>query len=96
MNEPILKAVAMPPRVFWAPMVPAVVNLVVQLSLMFSIGIPMGWNPLIFVFSIVLVHAGIIAYGVREPHLSKMMKASGPMMTPSKNIHPARGNKLAP
>lgn len=96
MNEPILKAVSMPPRIFWAPMVPAVVNLAVQLSLMFSIGIPMGMNPLFFVASIILVHGSIIAYGVREPHLSKMMRAQGPLMTPSKNVYSAKGNKLAP
>lgn len=96
MNEPILKAVSMPPRIFWAPMVPAVVNLAVQLSLMFTIGIPMGVNPLVFVASILIVHIGIIIYGVKEPHLSKMMKAQGPLMTPSKNIYGTRGNKLAP
>lgn len=96
MNEPILKAVSMPPRIFWAPMIPAVVNLAVQLSLMFTIGIPMGFNPLVFVASILIVHIGIIIYGVKEPHLSKMMKAQGPLMTPSKNIYGTRGNKLAP
>ena len=32
MNEPILKAVAMPPRLFWAPLAPAILNLAIQFA----------------------------------------------------------------
>ena len=31
MREPILKAVAMPMKVFWAPMSPAVANFIIQM-----------------------------------------------------------------
>ncbi len=95
MREPILKAVAMPPRVFWAPMIPAIANFAVQAPIMFM-WIAAGQNPIFFIGTILIVHVIIIIYSVREPHLSNMMKAAGPLSTPSKNVYPSRGNKLAP
>lgn len=95
MQEPILKAVAMPPKVFWAPMVPAIINIVIQ-AVFLLMWIATRHNPIFFIATIALAHIGIIIYGVREPHLSNMLRASGPMMTPSKNIYPSKGNKLAP
>ncbi len=98
MREPILKAVAMPPKVFWAPMLPAVVNFSVQMAIMmvFMGGLPGVVNPLVFVFTFLLGHIGIIIYGARDPHLSKMMQSYGPFMSKTKNIYHSRGNKLAP
>ena len=97
MKEPILKAVAMPPRVFWAPMIPAIVNFATQVPLIFIwIGLFNG-NPIWAIWTIGLVHILIIIYGAREPHLSHMMRAwgqNGPMVT--RNIYHSRGNKFAP
>lgn len=96
MREPILKAIAMPPRIFWAPFLPAVVNLAIQFPFMF---IGMGifeMNPLVFVFPIVFAHVFLIIYGAREPHLSAMVRAYGPMARGSKNIYKSKGTKLAP
>ena len=98
MKEPILKAVAMPPRVFWAPMLPMVANFSVQMAIMVMLqgAFPGKVNPLMFIFTFVAVHIFLVVYGVKEPHLSKMMLTYGPMATPSKNIYPDKGNKLAP
>ena len=97
MREPILKAVAMPPRVFWAPMIPAIVNFSTQIPLIFIwIGLFNG-NPIWGIWTILAVHLVIIIYGAREPHLSHMMLAwgqNGP--TTTKNIYHSRGNKFAP
>ena len=97
MREPILKSVAMPPRVFWAPMVPAIVNFATQVPLMFIwIGL-FGGNPIWAMVTVFSVHLMIVVYGAKEPHLSHMMLAwgqNGPMLT--KNIHYSRGNKFAP
>lgn len=95
MQEPILKAVAMPPKVFWAPMVPSIANITVQ-SVFLCMWIASGRNPIFFIATIGLAHLIIIVYGVKEPHLSNMMKAAGPMLTPSRNVYSSRGNKLAP
>ena len=97
MREPILKAVAMPPRVLWAPMVPAIINFATQVPIMFIwIGL-FGGNPIFAIATVALVHAAIVAYSVKEPHLSKMTQAwgqNGPTVT--KNIYYSRGNKFAP
>ena len=97
MREPILKAVAMPPRIFWAPMIPALVNFSTQVPLIFMwIGLFNG-NPIWAMATILLVHIFIIVYGAREPHLSHMMLSwgqNGPANT--KNIYPSKGNKFAP
>ena len=97
MREPILKAVAMPPRIFWAPMIPVVVNFAVQICLVFLwIGLS-GGNPIWGLATILVAHVFLIVYGAREPHLSHMMKAwglNGPAST--KNIYHSRGNKFAP
>ena len=96
MKEPVLKAVAMPPRVFWAPMYPAVVNFSIQMGIMCVCTTTFNLNPIYFIGTIAVSHGLIAAYSVREPHLSKMMLTFGPMATPSKNIYPDKGNKLAP
>ncbi len=97
MNEPILKAVAMPPRLFWAPLVPAVLNLGVQFGLLFMLLAFYQFNPLWMIFlSLFPTHLLLIALGTKEPHLSNMLKAQGPFMKKSHSIYPQRGKKLAP
>ena len=97
MREPILKAVAMPPRVFWAPMIPAIINFSTQVPLIFIwIGL-FGGNPIWAIWTILAVHIVIVIYGAKEPHLSHMLLAwgqNGPATT--KNIYHSKGNKFAP
>lgn len=96
MREPILRAVCMPPKIFWAPMLPAALNLAVQFPFMFiGMGV-LELNPLVFAFPIVGVHLFLIAYGSKEPHLSTMIRTYGPMAGGSKNIYKSKGTKLAP
>ena len=96
MREPLLKAVAMPPRLFWAPFLPAGANMGIQFPIMFiGLGV-FDMNPLLFVFPIVFVHIVLIIYGAREPHLSAMVRAYGPMAGGSQNIYKSKGTKLAP
>ena len=96
MKEPILRAVAMPPRLFWAPMAPAGANLGIQLPMALFMQTFSDINPLWIVVSTVLAHVGIIFLGVKEPHLSKMMESLGPFfMRPYANIYREKGKKLA-
>ena len=95
MRESIPKAVAMPPRLFWAPMAPGGANMAVHLCIML---ISQGFgsvNPLWFISSLVITHVAIIIAGVKEPHLSKMMEAQGPFIRNYTNIYPERGRKLS-
>ena len=79
MKTQILKAVAMPPRIFWAPMLPAIINLVVQIAVMILLmmGYPGKFNLNIFMLTILVVHIGLIVWGIQEPHLSTIIPAWG-------------------
>ena len=96
-REPILKAVAMPPRLFWAPMQVALINMTVHLALILIMIAVVDLNPLWLLTSLVGFHSILVSYGAREPHLSRMLMAwgkSGP--NTSHSIYPNRGIKLAP
>jgi hypothetical protein len=96
MREEILKAVAQPPKFLFAPFVPALVNLGIQFPMLF-IGIGVAdMNPLFFVTSILISHAIITAYGVKEPHMSTMLQAYGQTHKSSKNLYSVKGSKFAP
>jgi len=97
MREPILKAVAMPPRLFFAPFLPAMANFVVQISVLLILIALIDMNPLFVMGTIFLGHVFLIVEGTREPHLSRVLEAwgrNGP--TVSHNIYRSRGVKLAP
>ena len=96
MREDLPKAVAQPPKVLWAPMVPALINLGVQFPMMF---IAMGvgdLNPLLFVFLIIAAHIGLIFAGIKEPHLSRMLQAYGQTYIKTINLYPVKGSKFEP
>ncbi len=96
MREEILKAVAQPPKVLWAPMVPAIINLGIQFPFMFmGIGVA-DVNPLYFVTCIIMSHVALVFAGLKEPHLSTMMQAYGQTYINSKNLYEVIGNKFAP
>ena len=97
MRERILRAVAMPPRLFLAPFMPAIANLVVQFALMFLLIAFVDISPLFPLGTILIAHLCLVAVGSREPHLSCMLDAwgrNGPAT--SHNIYKSRGVKLAP
>ena len=97
MREPILRAVAMPPRIFLAPFIPAMANFVIQGAIMFMLIGLFDINPLLSLITILIGHVLLIIAGTREPHLSHMCQAWG-MNGPatSHNIYKERGVKLAP
>ena len=96
MRDIILKAVANPPKLFWAPVLPAALNAGLQIPFMFmAIGI---WqlNPLIFITSIVVGHIIVVAIGAKDPHLSGMIQAFGTTNLSSKNLYRVKGHKFEP
>ena len=96
MQDMILKAVAQPPKIFWGPVLPVALNVGLQIPFMFmAIGLG-DVNPLLFIFSIVLVHGAVVLAGVREPHLSAMIQAFGQTNKVSQNLYAEKGNKFEP
>lgn len=97
MREPILKAVAMPPRLFFAPFAIAGANLAIQVAWMFVLLGVFDVSPLWTLSTALLGHVFLAIAGMREPHLSCMLEAwgrNGPAI--SHNIYRSRGVKLAP
>ena len=97
MREEILRAVAQPPKILWAPMVPSLINLGIQFPMMFiAMGISGAANPLFFVVSIITVHIILIGLGIKEPHLSTMLQAYGQTYKKTTNLYAVKGNKFEP
>ena len=96
MREPILKAVANPPKILWAPFLPAFINLGLQFPAMFICMALIKINPIFFMGSIAIGHIVAIVYGMKEPHLSAMILSFGKSAQKTKNLYKERGNKFAP
>lgn len=96
MREELLKAVAQPPKVLWAPMLPAILNMGVQFPLMFmAMGVG-DVNPMFFVATILAGHMALIFAGLKEPHLSRMLQSYGQSYIKTTNLYPVRGSKFEP
>lgn len=95
MPERIFKAVAMPPNVMFAPMVPAAANMGLwSLLMMFSQVVFAGTaSPLLFIIGAIVSHIGLILWGFKEPHLSTVMQARGQSMRSTKNLKPTKDFK---
>jgi hypothetical protein len=96
MPERIMRAVANPPTLFWAPQYPAMINLGLH-----AVGIIFGWamfqiTPLPIIASAVGIHIIIAAQGAKEPHLSTWLKAWAEGMKPTKNIVKGKTKKYVP
>ena len=96
MKEPILKAVANPPKILWGPFLLVLLNFGLQFPLMFIFIGTFNINPIIFIMAIVLGHVASIAIGAKEPHISNMIQAFGQSNKTSTNLYPTKGNKFAP
>ena len=95
MRYEVLKSVAMPPRLFWAPFLIAVFNLAIQCLFMFFGIFIMQWNPMIFIISTLVSHTIIASYGAKEPHMSNIFKSYGKVPHSSRNMIASKGVKLA-
>ena len=96
MRDIILKAVANPPKLFWAPILPAALNGGLQMPFMFIAMAFWNANPLIFVITIVLGHMVMIGLGSRDPHLSGMIQAFGATNVVTTNLYRVKGHKFEP
>ncbi len=96
MREELLKAVAQPPKVLWAPMVPAIINLGIQFPVMFMAMGVADLNPLFFIVLIIMGHVALVFAGLKEPHLSRMLQAYGQTYIKTTNLYPVKGSKFEP
>ena len=95
MQEQILKAVAVPVRILWAPAIPAIINFGLQVPFL-MMWLAMQKNPLLFLVTIPIGHLIVLAYSSKEPHLSNMIRANKYFFSKTHSIYPGKGNKLSP
>ncbi len=79
MDEITLKHVAMPPKLFGAPMFPALINFIISWGL-FPVMLGLHFDPawtILLVLLFVAAHIVLIVVGDREPHLSSLCQSMG-------------------
>jgi hypothetical protein len=73
--QKILRAVAMPSQLYWAPQLPAIINMIAHSLLMIYGSGLFEIKPPIFVLSFLCVHVGIALWLRRVPHVTTLIKA---------------------
>lgn len=94
MKEPILKVVAEPPKLFWAPFMLALMNMCLQVAVFSMLMALIVINPLWLLCTIALAHFGLASFSKKDPHLTTILQSTGPFLKKTKNIYKVRGNKF--
>lgn len=92
----MLRVVAEPPQVFWAPLMPAAGNVLINITgMLFGI---MGFNvnPLPFFATLLVGHALIAGYAARDPHIAGLISAWMVSRRKTANLVRVMGNKYVP
>jgi hypothetical protein len=75
MRTLVLRVVAEPPQVFWAPLLPAAGNVLINITSMIFGIMGFNMNPLPFFVTMLVGHVLIAGYASRDPHLSGLISA---------------------
>jgi type IV secretory pathway VirB3-like protein len=94
MKEPIIKVVASPPQLFWAPFMLALMNMCLQVAMFSMVMAITVVNPLWLLFTILIAHFMLATISKRDQHLTTILQSTGPFLKKTKNIYKVRGNKL--
>ena len=93
MRTMVLRVIAEPPQIFWAPILPAAGNALLNITLMMFGVVVADLNPLPFFVTLVIGHGIIAGYAVRDPHLSTLITAWSESKRKTTNLIPVKGNK---
>jgi hypothetical protein len=96
MPEKILRAIANPPTLFWAPQLLAMVNMG-----MHAIFMIFGWgffrvSPLPFIVSLIVFHLILASMAQREPHLATLWQSWGRGTKKTTNLNSGKTKKFIP
>lgn len=96
MRTVVMRAVSEPQQIFWAPLLPAGCNVLINISMMIFCIVLFDMNPLPFFATTLIGHGVIAGLAVREPHLSSLMVAWAETRKKTVNMIVAKGNKFVP
>ncbi len=95
MKEELLKSVAQPVQIFYAPFLLFVINLVISFVFMLAaLFFGQGVYILIVVFLFFVMHVISVIVGKREPHIDNILIARSNIKVSTKNIIKEKGNKF--
>lgn len=93
MRTMVLRVVAEPPQIFWAPVLPAAGNVLINITAMLFAIVFFNVNPIFFFITLIVGHGVIAGYAVRDPHLSTLITAWTETRRKTTNLVGVRGNK---
>lgn len=96
MRTMVLRVIAEPSQIFWAPVLPAAANVLLNVTLMMFFILLYNVTPIPFFVTTLIGHGLIAAYAIRDPHLSTLMTAWMETRRKTRNMVPVRGNKYVP
>ena len=96
MRTLVLRVVAEPPQVFWAPLLPAAGNVLINITAMLFGIMAFNMTPLPFFATIFTGHILLAGYASRDPHISGLISAWMVSRRKTVNLIPAHGNKYVP
>lgn len=96
MRTLVLRVVAEPPQVFWAPLMPAAGNVLINITAMLFGIMGFNVNPLPFFATLLVGHVLIAGYSARDPHISGLISAWMVSRRKTVNLLPVAGNKYVP
>lgn len=92
----VLRVIAEPSQIFWAPVLPAAANVLLNVTLMMFFILLYNVTPIPFFVTTLVGHGMIAVYAVRDPHLSTLMTAWMETRKKTRNMLRVRGNKYVP
>jgi hypothetical protein len=96
MKTLVLRVVAEPPQIFWAPLLPAAGNVLINITAMLFGIMGFNVNPLPFFATILIGHGLIAGYAARDPHISGLFSAWMVTRRKTANLVAVKGNKYVP
>jgi type IV secretory pathway VirB3-like protein len=93
MKTMVLRVIAEPPQIFWAPILPAAGNVMFNFTLMIFGTLFFNLNPIPFFVTLLISHGVLAGYAARDPHISNLATAWMETRRRSRNLIPAAGNK---
>jgi type IV secretory pathway VirB3-like protein len=93
MRTLVLRVVADPAQVFWAPLMPAAANVLFNFAAMMAGIVLFDLNPIPFFVTTLVGHTAIAVISVREPHIATLVTAWMETRRKTANLVAVRGNK---
>ena len=95
MAQRVMRSIANPPQMFWAPVELALMNFLIAGTIMIF-GFAFGMNPLWSLTVLAVNHLILASIGAREPNAYTILMCWSQANRPTKNLIKSKGNKFVP